>query len=74
MISIAAQLKRCLIANGEDCDPFNDYVGFARYVILMSLEEWGLDIDDTLINNKHAYIAKKCYGQDDNFIKSSVLI
>ena len=33
-----------LIANGEDCDPFNDYVGFARYVILMSLKEWGLDI------------------------------
>ena len=58
-----------LIANGEDCDPFNDYVGFARYVILMSLKEWGLGIDDTLINNKHAYIAKKCYGQDDNFYK-----
>ena len=59
-----------LIASGEDCDPFSDCVGFARYVILMSLKELGLDIDDTLINNSHAYIAQKCYEHDDNFYKS----
>ncbi len=49
-----------LIASGEDCDPFGDCVGFARYVILMSLKELGLDIDDTLINSSHAYIAQNC--------------
>lgn len=58
-----------LIANGEDCDPFNDYVGFSRYMILMSLKELGLDIDDTLIDNSHAYIAQNCYEYDDNFYK-----
>ncbi len=35
-----------LIASGEDCDPYSDYVGFSRYVILMSLKELGLDIGD----------------------------
>lgn len=59
-----------LIASGEDCDPFSDCVGFARYVILMSLKELGLDIDDTLINSSHAYIAQNCYEHDDNFYKS----
>lgn len=58
-----------LIASGEDCDPFNDYVGFSRYVILMSLKELGLDVEDTLINNSRAYIAKDCHEYDDNFYK-----
>ena len=58
-----------LIANGEDCDPFYDCVGFSRFMILMSLRELGLDIDDTLITNSHAYIAQNCYEYDDNFYK-----
>lgn len=57
------------LANGEDCDPFNDYVGFSRYMILMSLKELGLDIDDTLINSSHPYISQNCYEYDDNFYK-----
>ncbi|MFH3983837.1 hypothetical protein WAI62_18425, partial [Acinetobacter baumannii] len=58
-----------LIASGEDCDPYSDYVGFSRYVILMSLKELGLDIGDALINNSRAYIAKNCHEYDDNFYK-----
>lgn len=58
-----------LIAEGEEVF-VTDSIGFARLTILMSLKEIGLDIDDNIIKNSHAYISPNCYENDDNFYKN----
>ena len=45
-----------LIANGEEVF-VTDSIGFARLTILLHLKEIGLDIDDNVINNSHAYLS-----------------
>ena len=58
-----------LIANGEEVF-VTDSIGFARLTILLHLKEIGLDIDDNVINNSHAYLSSNCYENDDNFYKN----